>query len=46
MKSIDYDNRKKFLSTAMAIAEGVWNGVVVSGVMAISVFLIDQFWIF
>lgn len=46
MKSMEYDNRKRYLSTAMAIAEGVWNGIVVSGVMTISVFLIDTFWIF
>ena len=30
----------------MAIAEGLWNGFVVSGVLTVSAFLINKFWIF
>jgi len=30
----------------MAIAEGLWNGFVISGVLTISAFLVDRFWIF
>lgn len=46
MKSVRCDSRKKYLITAMAIAEGVWNGLVVSTVITISAFLVDTFWIF
>lgn len=46
MKSAAYNERKKYLSTVIAIGEGVWNGVVVSGVLAISAFLVHTFWIF
>jgi len=45
MKTVEYNDRKRYLSVVMAVAEGLWNGVVVSGVLAISAFLIKQFWL-
>jgi len=45
MKSTEYNGRKRSLETIAAIGEGLWNGIVVSGVMLISAFLINRFWI-
>lgn len=45
MKSIQHIARKKHLGTAIAIAEGIWNGIVVSAVMTVSAYLIHTFWI-
>lgn len=45
MKSIELDFRKKYLNTVMAVAEGLWNGAVVSGVLTVSALLIKNFWI-
>lgn len=42
MKSIELDERKKHMSTVIAIAEGLWNGVVVSGVLVVSAMLIKS----
>lgn len=46
MKSVEINDRKRYRDTVIAIAEGVWNGIVVSGVMTISALLIERFWIF
>ncbi len=46
MKSVEYKSRRKQLDTVIAIGEGLWNGLVVSGVIAVSAFLIDTFWFF
>lgn len=46
MKSIQFDVRKKYMSTVMAVAEGLWNGIVVSGVLIVSAILIKSAWIF
>ncbi len=46
MKTINLDSRKKYLGTLMAVAEGLWSGVVVSGVLVISAFLIKSVWLF
>ena len=46
MKSTEYNDHKQYVETLVAIAEGLWNGVVVSGVLTVSVFLISKFWAF
>lgn len=38
--------RKRYTATAIAAAEGLWNGTVVSGVLVLSAWLIKNFWIF
>lgn len=40
MKSLEYNDRKKYLNTIAAVGEGIWNGIVVSGILVISAFLI------
>jgi len=45
MRSVECNDRKKYFGIAVAVAEGLWNGVVVSGVLAISAFLINRFWL-
>jgi len=42
MRSIQVEVRKKYLSTLVAVAEGLWNGIVVSGVLVVSVLLIKS----
>jgi tetrahydromethanopterin S-methyltransferase subunit F len=46
MRSTGLDSRKKYVGVMISVAEGVWNGVVVSGVLVVSALLIDEFWIF
>lgn len=46
MKSAEYNDRKQYVDTLVAVAEGLWNGLVVSGVLTVSVFLFNKFWIF
>ena len=46
MKSTEYNDHKQHVGTLVAIAEGLWNGIVVSGVLTVSVVLINKFWIF
>lgn len=46
MKSIQVDIRKKYMSIVMAVAEGLWNGIVVSGVLTVSAMLIKSVWLF
>ncbi len=40
MKNLEYNDRKKYLSTMVAVGEGIWNGIVVSGILVVSAFLI------
>jgi len=42
MKSIGADIEKKYLGVLIAVAEGLWNGVVVSGVLIVSALLIKS----
>lgn len=44
MKSIQLEVRKKYMNTVMAVAEGLWNGIVVSGVLIVSAMLIKCVW--
>lgn len=44
MKRIVVDTRKKSMLTIIAVGEGVWNGIVVSGVLAVSAMLINWAW--
>ncbi len=46
MKRTEYNGLKRHLETITAIAEGLWNGFVVSGVLLVSAFLMNRFWIF
>jgi hypothetical protein len=46
MKDIEWEARKKYFSAIMAVTEGLWNGVVISGVLAVSALLVNRFWIF
>jgi len=45
MRSVECSSRKKYFGIAVAVAEGLWNGAVVSGVLTISAFLIKRFWL-
>jgi len=45
MRSVECRGRKKYFDIAVAVAEGLWNGAVVSSVLAISAFLIKSFWL-
>lgn len=40
MKSIELIKKKKNLDTIIAVAEGLWNGIVVSAVLVVSVMLV------
>lgn len=40
MKNIEIGAKKKYLKTMTAVAEGLWSGIVVSGVLAVSAVLI------
>ncbi len=44
MKEIEFDTRKKSIATMLAIGEGLWNGIVVSGVLVVSAMLIKWTW--
>lgn len=46
MKSIQLEVRKKYMRTVVAVAEGLWNGIVVSGVLIVSAMLIKCVWFF
>lgn len=46
MKGFGLDSRKRYMSTVISVAEGLWNGIVVSGVLIVSALLIKSFWIF
>jgi len=42
MRNLYYREKMPIMNTVIAIAEGLWNGIVVSGVLAVSALLIKS----